>query len=530
MTTDIVSSGVPTCTNLDIRGPAVEGEQLTAYTEYTGGEEGDSTFQWFRHNRAENTYEAIQGERSNVYTPGLEDVFHNLAVEYRPVSKDGVQGDPSRCVLENFILPGPPTISNLSIAGVLQEGMAVMVDFDYKGGRPAAPVIQWFLRRENDASAQTTTNTNKSAAARAIHADPNAGERIPFGRSNQKTQALSVEHVGYYIEVEVTPVREDGIRGSPIRVLSNTRVDPSEPQLKSLKIYVDGEQQQVEDGQQQSVVEVGSKLECVEEYSGGEQGESKIEWQRGDAANGDFETISRERVYFVSNDDANCTLRLQFTPVRDDGVAGEAKIRFVSIGGNRPNTMPEPQQQEEQQQDDQQQQAAVAAPAEEEAQEQQQPAADNTEANQNTATADASDNNNNTEEATATATAESQQQPQEESAAQPAAETAQNDNSVTNNDASQQQQEQQQQQQQQQEPSATTTTTDAAPVPEQQPAATTTTTTSDNTDNTATAAAVPPTSNETAPTTSSAAPTEQQQQTTTSTDAPATTTTTTTTQ
>lgn len=326
VTSDVVSSGVPTCKNLDIRGPAVEGEQLVAFVEYSGGVEGDSTFQWFRHNRAENTYEAIQGERSNTYTPGLEDVFHNLAVEYRPVSKDGVYGEPSRCVLENFILPGPPQVSNLSIAGVMQEGMAVMVDFDYKGGRPAAPVINWFIERERHVDPAAAGG----AAAAAARSGSSKDHRVPFGRSNQKTQALTVSEVGGTVVVEVTPVREDGIRGTKMTIRGAGPVKPSEPTLKSLKILVNGAEQQQQQGQQDAPVIAGAWLECVEEYHGGEQGASRIEWQR-DIGGGNFEVVSRDRKYNVATADEGRMLQLVFTPVRKDGEAGEPKTRMVEV-------------------------------------------------------------------------------------------------------------------------------------------------------------------------------------------------------
>jgi hypothetical protein len=332
----VVSSGVPTARSMEIRGAAVEGEQLTAVVVYAGGVEGPSTWQWYRlmpGGAGEEEFVPIAGQRTNTYAITAADVGRRLAVEYTPISIDGIRGETSRCTMEHPIVAGVPSVTNVAVTGALEEGHSVYVDFDYIGGRPGTHLIQWFSRDELPAH---VAGGSLGGSTQRRHGDAQSMTmgRVPFGRVNCKSQALSIAEVGRYLEVELTPVREDGTRGDSVRARTMERVQPAAPALKSLKILVAsgaGGPASANAG-----VPVGAVLEAVEEYAGGEQGASTVEWARGANESGPFTAVGRSVKYTVAGEDAGATLRLTYTPVRKDGVRGNPKVRLVAIAGPAP--------------------------------------------------------------------------------------------------------------------------------------------------------------------------------------------------
>lgn len=290
----VVAAGVPTCQHIQIFGDPVEEAELTVETSYTGGVEGESTYQWFRHDDESGEFYPIPDATGNAFSPRLDDVGRIIAVEYTPISKDGIEGEPCRCVLDKVVEAAEPTLRSLTITGQLEEQMVLAADIEYFGGYFGSHLIQWY-RHEGNGLAK-------------------------IGRPNVATLTLTHKEVGAYIEVVVTPVRADGVQGEAQSQVTDAPVRPGYPQLKTMEIL--GEPA------------VGQVLEVVADYFGGEQGASIIEWARISSDNRESKVVANNtKKYIVQHEDAGCMLSLSYTPVRADGEMGETKQRTLQVPG-----------------------------------------------------------------------------------------------------------------------------------------------------------------------------------------------------
>lgn len=288
-----VLAGVPECESIKIIGNLIEGSELEVEVVYSGGVEGESYYQWLRKGDATEEYFPIEGEITTRYVPTLEDVGKCLAVEYTPVNKEGEEGETCRCVLEKPIEPSAPEIQNLKIMGVLAEQHVLTLDYEYTGGHFGPHMIQWF---RCDRSKRLTK----------------------IGRPNSATLALGKREVDCTIEVVVTPVRIDGVRGRMVKARSDGVVSAGVPQTNFLNVV--GEPLP------------GNTLELEVEYFGGEPGEPIIEWAREDLETGDFVVVeSGVRCYTIKEVDQGKLIRVTYTPVRQDGTPGETKSRMVQV-------------------------------------------------------------------------------------------------------------------------------------------------------------------------------------------------------
>jgi len=302
---DPIAAGIPVCRSIRITGQPEESCLLTAETVYSGGTEGTSRFQWFRR-EDDDSYLSIAGETKSEYTPTLEDVGKWIAVEYTPVSQDGIIGEPVRCILEQPIEAAPPQILSIAIRGELEEQHVLIVEYKYYGGHGGAHLISWQRR---DAAKRCTK----------------------IGRSNTSTCTTTVSEVGCLIDVTVTPVRSDGVAGKPVTASTDAVIRPGFPQVKAIQIT--GEPLK------------GCVLEIQTEYFGGEQGDSIIEWSREVPETRHFDVIAKKtKKYVVQHEDLGRMLKISYTPVRRDGVAGETKTRLVQIPAEVPDPVevPEP--------------------------------------------------------------------------------------------------------------------------------------------------------------------------------------------
>lgn len=288
-----VVAGAPECESIKIIGNLIEGSELEVEVVYSGGVEGDSYYQWLRKGDGTEEYFPIEKETATRYVPTLEDVGKCLAVEYTPVNKEGEEGETCRCVLEKPIEPSPPEIRNLKILGELAEQHVLTLEYEYIGGYSGPHMIQWL---RCDRSKRLTK----------------------IGRPNSATLALSKREVDCVIEVVVTPVRLDGVRGRAVKARSDGVVLAGIPQTNFLNVV--GEPL------------VGNTLELDVEYFGGEPGEPIIAWAREDPATEVFEVVETgSRCYTVQEADKGKLIRVTYTPVRKDGTRGEAKSRIVQV-------------------------------------------------------------------------------------------------------------------------------------------------------------------------------------------------------
>jgi hypothetical protein len=297
-----VTPGVASCRSLLISGELREGSLLIAEAEYTGGFEGNSRYQWYRLDEPSQQFVAIPGETSAHYTCSLADVRKVLAVDYTPISQQGVQGDTHRCTCKDPIAPGPPTVSDVRIRGPsVEEGM-LTVEYTYSGGYAGMPKIEWFSEKPSK---------QQSAAPHR--------ERI--GRSNHATCTLTRTEVGSRIVVEVTPVRDDEQKGKPVSVSTDELVQAGEPQIRDLRVRPEVDPPVK-----------GTLIDLEFTYFGGLGGEHEIVWEvaKGDAD--EWEIVARQtKKYVVTEANLGRMLRVSFTPVRNDGAKGETKIRLLPI-------------------------------------------------------------------------------------------------------------------------------------------------------------------------------------------------------
>nr|CBY84490.1 AIR9 protein [Trypanosoma brucei brucei] len=288
-----VAAGPPECESIKIIGNLIQESDLEVEVVYSGGTEGESYYQWLRKDDNSEEYFPIEGENSTRYVPTLEDVGKCLAVEYTPVNKLGEEGKTCLCVLEKPIEPSPPEIRDLRITGELVEQHVLTLEYQYTGGHAGAHMIQWFRRDRQD-------------------------RRAKVGRPNTATLALTRREVDCTIEVTVTPVRFDGVQGRAVRATSECAVSAGIPQTNFLNVVGDPV--------------VGSTLELEVEYFGGEAGEPIIEWARELPLTEEFEVIDTGvRTYRVQEEDQGKMIRVTYTPVRKDGMQGEAKSRIVQV-------------------------------------------------------------------------------------------------------------------------------------------------------------------------------------------------------
>ncbi|KAH9578745.1 AMP-activated protein kinase [Trypanosoma melophagium] len=288
-----VVAGPPECESIKIIGSLIQESELEVEVVYSGGVEGESYYQWLRKDDNSEEYFPIEGENSTRYVPTLEDVGKCLAVEYTPVNKQGEEGETCRCVLEKPIEPSAPEIHNLRIVGELVEQHVLTLEYEYTGGHFGPHMIQWFRRDRNK-------------------------RLTKVGRPNSATLALTKREVDCTIEVAVTPVRFDGLQGRAVTAKSDGVVSAGVPQTNFVNVV--GEPL------------VGNTLELEVDYFGGEPGEPIIEWAREDPDTEAFEVIETGvRSYRVQKEDQGKMIRVTYTPVRKDGVLGEAKSRIVQV-------------------------------------------------------------------------------------------------------------------------------------------------------------------------------------------------------
>lgn len=294
----VVVAGVPVFRSAVVVGHLEEDSQdVMVETVYSGGVEGNSKFQWFRRDD-EDQYYPLHGETNRTYHPTLDDVGKILAVDCTPVSKDGVEGEVYRTVLEVPVEPSPPQIVSANIKGELDEQHVLVVEYEYHGGHSGSHLIQWFRRDE-------------------------AKRSTKVGRANTASLTTTVKEVGCFIDVVVTPVRSDGVQGKPVTASTTGPIRPGHPQVKYLS--VGGE------------FAKGKVLEVNIDYFGGEQGDGIVEWSREVPETRHFDVIAkRTKKYVVQQEDVGRMLKVSYTPVRKDGVQGETKTRLIQIPQEAP--------------------------------------------------------------------------------------------------------------------------------------------------------------------------------------------------
>lgn len=200
--TGYVVEGKPECASIKIIGNLMEDCNLEVEVVYTGGKEGKSRYQWLRKGGS-GQYFPIAGETKTVYHTTAADIGKSLAVEYTPVNDKGKEGEACRCVLDNLIAPSSPEVRNIRIYGELRENELLELKYDFVGGEPGPHMIRWYRRH------------------------PGMKHPTKIGTNNNPTLRLTSKEVGAVIEVTMTPVRSDMVRGNTVLAKTASSVLPA---------------------------------------------------------------------------------------------------------------------------------------------------------------------------------------------------------------------------------------------------------------------------------------------------------------
>lgn len=289
-----VRAGSPRLISLQIAGKSIEGSTLVAEKSYWGGEEGESVFRWFRSDSGGQQME-INGAITASYTLSVDDVGHYISVSCEPIRSDWARGPVVLSEQFGPIDPGPPSCEALSFSGSMTEGERLTFSASYTGGKKGDCYIEWF-RVQNDGYKKRLS----------------ANEFLD----------LALDDVGSCIEVNFTPVRNDGARGISQRIISDI-IMPADPVGLELTISACHEAEEV--------------FPC-KRYFGGHEGIGEYIWYRtkkklhGSDLSGISETYDdviicgRDVTYTPFLDDVGEYLVLYWVPVRKDGKPGKPLV------------------------------------------------------------------------------------------------------------------------------------------------------------------------------------------------------------
>ncbi|KAL0205604.1 hypothetical protein P9112_000911 [Eukaryota sp. TZLM1-RC] len=311
--TQPIGAGPPTVESLAIKGEVVEGKTLSVCCKYLGGIEGRSFCQWFCSSRiyegslaglANNELEelfkslesndgspdssiwlVINGANKPHFTPTNEQIGRLLCCLYLPVRDDGAEGVARVAMSSEIVSAGQPTVMDIVLEGEVCQGSDLVGNVFYSGGVEGKSRYRW-LRILNDYSEVVAENS-------LIYSPVN-------------------DDVGYYLRLEVVPVRADGLVGLPFCR------DTSEVVVAGKPVYfdvgIDGE-----------AVE-GTELKMKGHYFGGQEGSSLIEWILINSNGKESVGAKNQRSFIITEDNVNMYICLRVIPIRVDGTEGDAVV------------------------------------------------------------------------------------------------------------------------------------------------------------------------------------------------------------
>lgn len=284
METSVVQAGPPSIENLHVDLPVVEGKPINISYSYSGGVEGQSEIRWYRFLNIESAL--VQIENAHTYTPKLSDVNSYLRVECVPFSSQGVQGKIVTLDIPVVVQPADPSISSLVFSPVpLCEGEILTIEVDYMGGFEGQSKIEWF------------------------RVGPDSEIRMPIIDASSKSYRIQTADIGYMIEVKYTPIRVDGESGEAKTIMTDGVILAMSPRCESLEMTG-------------SLME-GCSLLVVANYVGGIEGQSLYRFYRSTQDSFEFITESTDPELVLSLEDVGKRIKVDYTPIRNDGVQGE---------------------------------------------------------------------------------------------------------------------------------------------------------------------------------------------------------------
>lgn len=282
--TETVKSGEPTAEDVALEGSATEGYDLTVSYKYSGGREGDSIIRWFRVDST-TTHELQDFENNRSYNVSLDDIDCKIKCEITPVRYDGQEGIPQN--VESEVVSGAePSILNLEIVGEASEDQTLQVRYQYFGGVEGSSQKRWYR-----------VNPKKSDDKEVVSIDDQ--------------YQIQLDDIDSTLEFEYIPTRQDGARGTPvIESVGPVRAKPAV--IKNVEISGNPF--------------VSEVLKVSGAYSGGREGDSMIEWQSSSSRTGPWTEIENAsgKSFCPTPDELNAFVRAKYTPVRHDGISGNA--------------------------------------------------------------------------------------------------------------------------------------------------------------------------------------------------------------
>lgn len=273
----------PSCASLDLEGEPIEGKTLSFVANYRGGEKGVCTYEWIRLGM-DGLETMLTSEDS--LTLMLEDVGCRIKLVYTPIRKDGVIGAP-QTVVSGTVIDADPVGLNLVIPDCCQD-TEVIPQKGYFGGIEGDSDFTWFRLHRKLQGFDL----------------PDDAEFL----GNSKTYTPTLKDVGTYLAVRWIPTRDDGKEGRPCYACSASRVAAAPPLVSNV---------QIKEATPGTFTGEGV-------YYGGYEGESQMSWYRQrDDGSRTLITGANTKGYSITNDDYTCSLIFGYTPVRDDGFAGE---------------------------------------------------------------------------------------------------------------------------------------------------------------------------------------------------------------
>lgn len=286
--------GSPRLLSLQIVGNAIEGATLSVDKKYWGGEEGDSVFRWFRTS-SDGMQSEIWGATTGSYMLSVDDIGFFVSVSCEPVRSDWARGPIVLSEQIGPIIPGPPTCQSLEFLGSMIEGQRVSFIASYSGGERGNCFHEWFRVKSNGVREKLST--------------------FDF-------LDLTLEDVGRSVELVYTPVRQDGMKGTPVSISSDI-IAPADPIGVDLEIPDCLEDEEV----------IPQKT-----YFGGQEGVGEYNWYRTknklhgsalvdiSAACEDVVICGKTLTYTPSLEDVGSYLALYWLPTRADGKCGKPLV------------------------------------------------------------------------------------------------------------------------------------------------------------------------------------------------------------
>ncbi|XP_059666134.1 187-kDa microtubule-associated protein AIR9 isoform X2 [Cornus florida] len=284
----------PSLNFLSITGDYCEDGILTASYGYIGGHEGKSNYNWYLH-EVETDSGSLIPEVSGLlqYRVTKDAIGKFISFTCTPIRDDGIVGESRTVIGQERVRPGSPRLLSLQIVGTVVEGTTLTVDKKYWGGEEGDSVFRWFRT-----SSDGTPSEVKGAAS--------------------SSYMLSVDDIGCFVSVSCEPVRSDWARGPTVLSEQIGPIIPGPPTCQSLEFLG-------------SLME-GERLSFIASYSGGEKGDCFYEWFRV-KSNGIKEKVNAGEFLDLTFDDVGRCVELVYTPVRKDGIKGNARSLVSDVVG-----------------------------------------------------------------------------------------------------------------------------------------------------------------------------------------------------